>query len=84
MLAALLRRRELKMSSREGSGQMLIFWAVLMTLCRALLSTAEQLAYRVEVEYASILSMEQRYKDTRSFSSGLFYLRILCLCILGY
>ncbi|KAI4883380.1 hypothetical protein NFI96_005761 [Prochilodus magdalenae] len=38
MLPALLRQRELNRSSRQGSGQPMIFWAVFMTLCSALLS----------------------------------------------
>lgn len=51
MLAALLRKRELNNS--------MIFWAVLMTLWRALLTAAEQLAYHTEMKYVSTLSMKQ-------------------------
>lgn len=50
ILAALLWQQELNKSSKEGSEQPMIFWAVLMTLwC--------QLEYQIEIQYASTLSM---------------------------
>ncbi len=46
---ALLRPRELEMSSREGRGQPMVFFANYTTLFRAFLSAAEQPAYYTEM-----------------------------------
>ncbi|KAI4904818.1 hypothetical protein NFI96_010663, partial [Prochilodus magdalenae] len=43
----LLRQQEVNRSSRQGSGQPMIFWAVFMTLC-------EQLLYHVEIQKQSL------------------------------
>ena len=56
MFLALLRQREQAMFSREGSEQPVIFWAVLMTLWRALLSAALQPEYHAEMQWVSTLS----------------------------
>lgn len=59
MLLALRRQRDLKASSSEGRGSPIILWAVFVTLWRALLSAAEQLAYHSVIQYVSTLSTEQ-------------------------
>lgn len=51
MLAALLRQQQLNRSSIVSSGLKRIFWAVLITLCSALLSATEQLP-----KYVAVLS----------------------------
>lgn len=47
----LIRKWELKMSCREGRVQLVIFWVVLI-LCKAALSVAEQLVYQEEMQYS--------------------------------
>ncbi|XP_071059685.1 solute carrier family 26 member 6-like [Pseudochaenichthys georgianus] len=54
--------REVEMCSREGRGQLMVFSAILITLCRAFLSAAEHPAYHPEMEYDSTLSMVARYR----------------------
>lgn len=53
---ALLRCRGQGMSSKEGSGQPTVLWAAFMSLCRALLSATEQLAYHTAMLSANALS----------------------------
>lgn len=66
---ALLRQRLLEMSSREDIGQPMARWMVLITLCTAFLSAAEQLVYYTMMQYISTLSMAKQKKATNSFSS---------------
>lgn len=50
MLGALLREQELNSSPRLSSGQPMIFWAMLIILCSALLSATKQLLSHVEMQ----------------------------------
>lgn len=53
VVVALLSQWELNKSSKEGREQLMIFWAVLMTLWRALLSTAELLVDHAAMQVVS-------------------------------
>lgn len=55
----LLRQWAQEITSREGRGHPIIFWAVSMTLCRALLSAAKFLAYNTGMQYMSTLSIAE-------------------------
>lgn len=55
----LLRQWAQEIISREGRGHPIIFWAVSMTLCRALLSVAKLLAYHTGMQYMSTLSIAE-------------------------
>lgn len=76
ILLALWRQRDLKVS--EGRGSPIILWAVFMTLWRAILSAAEQLAYHSTIQYVSKLSIEQEEtQEKRAFGYCARYLERL-------
>lgn len=68
---ALLKHHLMAMSSNEGKGQPVMFWAVFIILCRCLLAIVH-LAYQAAMQYVWTLSTVQQETDTSSLFSRSF------------